>query len=254
MKLQGKVAVVSGGGSGIGEGICLRLAEEGASIVVADIDGARAETVAQDLASNGSVAMPFAVDVSLYEQVLALVESTERRFGRLDILVTSAGISRAGPIEQLSIDWWQRVIDVNLNGLFYCCHAAARVMMRQKSGKIINIGSLAGLIGIPNNSPYVASKHGVIGLTKALAIDLGPYNINVNCICPQTTLTPQSVQHRSEEFFTAEAHRTPLDRLPSPEDHAAVALFLASSESDYLTGVVVPVDGGRIAALRTHDD
>ena len=254
MKLEGKVAVISGGGSGIGEGVCRRFAEEGASIVVADIDPAKAETVAQQLVSNGTQAVPFTVDVSSYDQVLALVESTEKRFGRLDILVTSAGISRVGPIEELSVDWWRRVIDVNLNGLFYCCHAAAMVMMRQKSGKIINIGSLAGLIAIPNNAPYVASKHGVIGLTKALAIDLGPYNINVNCICPQTTLTPQALQHRSEEFFAAESHRTPLGRLPAPEDHANVALFLASSESDYLTGVVLPVDGGRIVALRAHDD
>ena len=254
MKLEGKVAVISGGGSGIGEGVCRRFAEEGASVVVADIDPAKANAVAQQLVSNGKQAVPFTVDVSSYDQVLALVESTEKRFGRLDILVTSAGISRVGPIEQLSVDWWQRVIDVNLNGLFYCCHAAAKVMMRQKSGKIINMGSLAGLIAIPNNAPYVASKHGVIGLTKALAIDLGPYNINVNCICPQTTLTPQALAHRSEEFFAAESHRTPLGRLPAPEDHANVALFLASSESDYLTGVVLPVDGGRIVALRAHDD
>ena len=254
MKLQGKVAVVSGGASGIGEGICRRFAQEGASVIVADIDGAKAEAVAQELASNGGESMSFAVDVCLYDQVLALVESTERRFGRLDVLVTAAGISKVRPIEQLSIDWWQAVINVNLNGLFYCCHAAAGVMMRQKSGKIVNIGSLAGLTAIPNNSPYVASKHGVVGLTKALAIDLGSYNINVNCMCPQTTLTPQALQHRSAEFFAAEAHRTPLGRLPTPEDHSAVALFLASCESDYLTGMVVPVDGGRIVALRAHDD
>lgn len=126
--------------------------------------------------------------------------------------------------------------------------------MQQKTGKIINIGSLAGLIGIPNQCPYVASKHGVIGLTKALAIDLGPYNINVNCICPATTLTPMGLQARSREFIEAESHRTPLDRMAIPEDHARAALFLASPESDFLTGVILPVDGGRIAALRAHDD
>ena len=254
MELERKVAIISGGGSGIGEGICRRFAEEGASVVVADIDAAKAEAVAQQLVSTGGEAVPFTVDVSLYDQVLALVEFTEKRFGKLDILVTSAGISKFGPPEQLSIDWWRKVIDVNLNGLFYCCHAAAKVMMKQKSGKIINIASLAGLIAIPNNAPYVASKHGVVGLTKALAIDLGAYNINVNCICPQTTLTPLASETRSKDFFSAESYRTPLDRLPVPDDHAKTALFLASSESDYLTGVILPVDGGRVIALRAHDD
>ena len=154
---------------------------------MADIDAAKAEAVAQQLVSTGGDAVPFTVDVSLYDQVDALVEFTEKRFGRLDIL----------------------------NGLFYCCHAAPRVMMKQKSSKTSTSLHWPGLIAIPNNAPYVASKHGVVGLTKTLAIDLGAYNINVNCICPQTTLTPLASETRSRDFFSAESHRTPLDRLAS---------------------------------------
>ncbi len=254
MQLEGKTAVVTGGASGIGEAIGLKFAEEGAAVVVADLDAAKAEETARRLQSRGRPSMAFALDVSDAGQVQALAEATRERFGRIDILVNSAGISRFGPIEEISLDWWRRVIDVNLHGLFYCCHAAAKMMMQQKSGKIINISSLAGLIGIPNQCPYVASKHGVIGLTKALAIDLGPYNIHVNCICPATTLTPMGLQTRSKEFIEAESRRTPLDRMAVPEDHARTALFLASSQSDFLTGVILPVDGGRIAALRAHDE
>ena len=249
MKLQGKVAVVSGGASGIGEGICRRFAQEGASVIVADIDGAKAEAVAQEIASNGGESMSFAVDVCLYDQVLTLVESTERRFGRLDVLVTAAGISKVKPIEQLSIDWWQAVINVNLNGLFYCCHAAAGVMMRQKSGKIVNIGSLAGLIAIPNNSPYVASKHGVVGLTKALAIDLGSYNINVNCIAPGFILSSRAVAQgrNTEETRSRLLADIPLGRLGMPEDCARVVEFLTTDLSDYVTGQCIPICGGYVA-------
>ena len=254
MILKNKVAIVTGGGAGIGEEICQRYAREGASVVVADIDNQKAEAVAQSLTSMDNQHLAFSVDVSKHDQVCDLARNVEDRFGKIDILVNSAGISKFGPISNLSIEFWHQVVDVNLNGLFYCCLETAKVMMKKKSGKIINISSLAGLIGIPNQSPYVASKHGVVGLTKALAADLGPYKINVNCICPATTMTSMGLATRSPEFFEAESHKTPLDRMATPEDHAKVATFLASDESEFLTGVILPVDGGRIAALRAHDD
>ena len=253
MRLSDKVAIVTGGGSGIGAEISRAFAREGALVVVADLDGEKAVALAAELTQAGHPAIGKACDVSNHNDVQDLTDSVARRFGRIDILVTSAGISKFGPIEDLSVEWWDKVVGVNLNGLFYCCHSVAQIMMKQRSGKIINIASLAGLTGIPNQAPYVASKHGVVGLTKALAIDLGPYAINVNCMCPATTLTPLALETRSQDFIDAEAHRTPLDRMAYPEDHARAAVFLASAESDYLTGVILPVDGGRIVAMRAHD-
>jgi len=244
VQLENKVAVVTGGASGIGEAICLRFAAEGAKVVVADVVPANAEAVAKRIQSVGREFLTYTVDVSNYDQVCHMVETTVKRFGTVDILVNCAGLSEFIPTENLPIDKWRRMIDVNLTGTFYCCLAASREMAKKKKGKIINISSMAGLAGIPNSAHYVASKHGVVGLTKALAVDFAKYGINVNCICPGTTLTPMVRGTMSPEYQEARSKRVPLGRLGQPEDQANAAVFLASSQSDYITGSILCVDGG----------
>jgi len=244
MKLTEKVAIVTGGGSGIGEAICEKFAHEGAKIVVADIDAQRAETVAGRVKTFGQNALPYKLDVADYAQVADLVQKTEDEFGTIDILVNCAGYSEFIPTEQLPLDKWRRMIDVNLSGTYYCCIATAKEMMKKNYGKIINVSSMAGIAGVPNNVHYVASKHGVVGLTRALAIDLAKYHINVNCLCPGTTVTPLNLKIMTPEYMAMRAKRVPLGRLAQPEDQANAALFLASSESDYVTGLIMYVDGG----------
>lgn len=244
MRLTDKVAIVTGGGSGIGEAICEKFAHEGAKIVVADIDAERAETVAGKVKTIGQKTLPHKVDVADYAQVAKLVQATTDEFGTIDILVNCAGYSEFIPTEELPLDKWRRMIDVNLNGTYYCCIATAKEMMKKNHGKIINVSSMAGIAGVPNNAHYVASKHGVVGLTRALAIDLAKYHINVNCLCPGTTLTPLNLKIMSPEYLAIRAKRVPLGRLAQPEDQANATLFLASSESDYVTGLIMYVDGG----------
>ncbi len=250
MRLRDKVAVVVGGASGIGEAISLKFAREGARVAVADINSGSAEVVRGKVESIGRQALALATDVRDYEQVSKMADAVVEKFSRIDVLVNSAGISEFGPIEQITVDAWKRIIDVNLTGVFYCCLAVGRKMMGQKNGKIINISSLAGIIGVPGNPHYVASKHGVVGLTRALAVDFAPYNINVNCICPSTTLTPMSAKSLTPEFMKSQIERVPLGRLADPDDQANAALFLASNESDYITGLIMNVDGGLYASLR----
>jgi len=250
VRLRDKVAVVVGGASGIGEAISLKFAEEGANVAVVDVNSPLAEVVRGKAKAMGRDALAVATDIRDYEQVTKMTETVIGKFGKIDVLVNSAGISEFGSIEQITIDSWKRIIDVNLTGLFYCCLTVGRKMMEKKKGKIINISSLAGIIGVPGNPHYVASKHGVVGLTKALAVDLAGYNINVNCICPSTTLTPMLEKSVSAEFMKSQIERIPLSRLAKPEDQANAALFLASDESDYITGLIMNVDGGLFASLR----
>lgn len=244
MRLSERVAVVTGGGSGIGEAICEKFAHEGARIVVADMVAQGANAVAGKVRAIGQRALPYTVNVADYDQVAKLVEATVNEFGRIDILVNCAGYSEFVPTEELPLDSWRRMIDVNLNGTYYCCIATAKEMIRKNYGKIINVSSMAGIVGVPNNAHYVASKHGVVGLTRALAIDFAKYHINVNCLCPGTTVTPLNFKIMTPEYMASRAKRVPLGRLAQPEDQANAALFLASSESDYVTGLIMYVDGG----------
>jgi NAD(P)-dependent dehydrogenase (short-subunit alcohol dehydrogenase family) len=250
--LDGQVAIITGAGSGIGEAIANLFATEGALVVVVDVDANAASSVAERLAGRVE-AESVALDVTDCEAVQEMVRRVNSTFGRIDILVNNAGYSRFSPIEELEVEQWLRTIDVNLNGAFYCSLAVAQTMMKRRQGKIVNVASLAGLTGIPDQCAYVAAKHGLVGLTRALAIDLGPYGVNVNCICPATTLTPLALETRSQEFLETEPRHHPLGRLATPEDQARAALFLASPDADYLTGVIMPVDGGRLIAMRTRE-
>jgi 2-hydroxycyclohexanecarboxyl-CoA dehydrogenase len=253
MRLEGKVAIVTGGGSGIGAEIVRVFAEEGASVAIWDASRGAAENIAAEVSTGRYKATPVELDITDYERVLECVEALERTTNGIDVLVNCAGYSKFGPVEALEIPQWHRTLEVNLTGTFYCCAAVMPGMMKRRTGKIVNVASLAGITGIPDQCAYVAAKHGVVGLTKALATDLGRYQINVNCICPATTLTPMAVETRSAEFLEKEPLHHPLGRLASPRDQAMAVTFLASEEADYLTGVILPVDGGRSVALRTRE-
>ncbi|HYB07495.1 MAG TPA: SDR family NAD(P)-dependent oxidoreductase [Nitrososphaerales archaeon] len=247
MQLENKVAIVTGGASGIGEAICLRFAAEGAKVVVADMEPKNAEAVAKKIQLIDREVLTYTVEVSNYDQVCHMVEATAKRFGTVDILVNCAGISEFVRTEDLPIDKWLKMIDVNLTGTFYCCLSAGREMAKKGKGKIVNISSAAGLAAIPNSVHYVSSKHGVVGLTKAFAVDFAKYGINVNCICPGTTLTPMVRNTMTAQYVAARSKRVPLGRLGQPEDQANAALFLVSPQSDYITGLIMYVDGGMYA-------
>jgi NAD(P)-dependent dehydrogenase (short-subunit alcohol dehydrogenase family) len=225
------VALVTGAGSGIGREIAERFAREGARVTGFDRAG--------DVAIHGDVRSP--VDV---ERAVARIVASE---GRIDVLVNSAGVREIGDVYTMSTDEWDNVIGVNLSGTFYCCQAAAR-RMREGGGAIVNISSVGGLIGLASRPAYTASKHGVVGLTKSLARDLGPAGIRVNAICPGLIRTPLTEQYFAAEEFE-EGLRTvvPQGRVGIAADVADAALYLASDQSAYVNGIALTVDGGWLA-------
>jgi 3-oxoacyl-[acyl-carrier protein] reductase len=236
-----------GGASGMGETIGLTFAREGANVVIGDLDLKKANAVADKVRSTGCEALAIKVDITDEKQVAGLVKRAVERFGTIEILVNCVGIAEYAPAEEITSDKWIRMMNVNLNGMFYCCREIGREMIKRKRGKIINISSTAGLAGVPYMAHYVASKYGVVGLTKALAVEWGKHNVNVNCICPGATLTPMILSATTPKYRAERIERIPLGRLAQPEDQATAALFLASSESDYITGAVLCVDGGIFA-------
>jgi len=248
MELEGKVALVTGGGQGIGKAIVLALAKKGASVVIADIDLESADKVA-DEAGKFSKAVAKKADVSSETDVKRLVKETLEEFGRIDILVNNAGIDLKLPTEEVTVEQWQRVMDINLKGAFLCAQAVGKEMIKNRSGKIINIASVAGHSPVPRMAAYNASKAGVLLLTKTLAVEWAQYNINVNSISPGVTETSLLSRLRMEnpEAIKAREKRIPLGRVAQPEDIAQVAIFLASSASDNITGEDIKSDGGMLA-------
>lgn len=249
MKLEGKNALVTGGGQGIGRAIALSLAAEGADVAVNDIDIEIASRVADEIKAAGRHALAIKADVSNRSEVNNMVATALRGLGRIDILVNNAGISIMGATEELSEEVWDKIIGINLKGSFLCSQAVGREMIRQGHGKIVNIASLAGHAGIPKLLAYCASKGGVVLLTKALAVEWAKYNIKVNAVSPGLTRTPL-VEKMSREFpevFASREKRVPLHRAAVPEDIAKAVLFFACPESDYITGQILAVDGGMIA-------
>ena len=250
--LASKVALVTGGASGIGAAICAEFAAQGAGIVIADVDSAKAEQVVQQLTAAGTDAVAVSADVTQFDQAQAAAASALDRFGTIDVLVNCAGWNQFRPVEDYTLDYWQKIRAINLDGQWNFCTAVMPTMMRQRSGKIVNISSAAGYLGVPNAAPYSTSKLGVIGLTRALAVDLGPHNINVNCICPAAIETPLLRQATNSNFVTGITERMPLARLGKPTDISKAVMFLAGPDSDWITGVVLPVDGGLTCCLRAH--
>ncbi|MDI7258969.1 MAG: 3-oxoacyl-ACP reductase family protein [Thermodesulfobacteriota bacterium] len=244
MELKDLVAIVTGAGKGIGKAIAEKFFIEGAWIAILDIDLPLAKSVAASLDSSGQKTMAIKVDIANEIEVTNAVSEVISKFNRIDILVNNAGISRHKPIEEMTLEIFESVMKVNLTGTFLCCRAVTPIMKRQRRGKIINIASLGGRTGRPGvGVNYAASKAGVIGLTQTLARELGPAGIYVNAIAPGPILTEQTRQYSPEVFATWNVGRAiPKDGLP--EDVADVAIFLASSRSDWVTGVTVDLNGG----------
>lgn len=248
MELQGKVALVTGAGragKGIGRSICIALAKEGANIAVADFVTEAADLVAEECRALGVEALSLQVDVSSTADTERMVEAVVDKFGKIDILVNNAGITRDQLLLRMSEAEWDAVLDTNLKGTFNCTKAVAKHMLRARSGKIVNMASVMGLIGNPGQANYSASKAGVIGLTKTTAKELGSRGITVNAIAPgfiETVMTEELSQQVRENI----SRRIPLVRLGTPEDVANATIFLCSEASGYITGQVINVDGGMV--------
>jgi len=243
-KLKDKVAVVTGGAQGIGRAICERLADEGAKVMIADVQEEVAKKTAEEIAAAKGVETSFMkVDVSSPAETEDMIKKTVEKFGKIDILINNAGITRDNLLIRMSEDEWDKVIDINLKSVFNCSKCAAKVMMKQRSGRIVNIASVVGLMGNAGQANYSASKGGVIALTKTLARELASRNINVNAIAPgfiKTAMTdklPDDAKKKLTDLI-------PLSRLGEPRDVANATLFLCSEESSYITGEVISVNGG----------
>ena len=249
--LKDKVALVTGARRGIGQGIALALAEAGAKVVVTDIDEKECQEVVKEIEKLGSQGLAKKVDVTNKKEIEEAVQETVKKFGKLDILVNNAGICPFKPFLELTEEDWDKVLDINLKGYFLCAQAAAREMVRQKWGRIINIASVAmGQIGIgfPNIVHYVASKGGVAGMTEALAVELAPLGINVNAISPGVIETKMAEPVISDPAAKEGIlKRVPKGRVGQPKDIASAVVYLASEEADYVTGAVLVVDGGWLA-------
>jgi len=251
MRLDNKIAIVTGGAHGIGKSLAMGFAKEGAKVVVSDIDLVAANSLAETLANEGKEALAIKIDVSSLEDTEEMARKTIEHFGRIDILVNNAAVymrvkaSRV-PVWELNPDEWNQVIAVNLTGVFLCSRSVLPHMIKQRVGKIINIGAAHALAGVANFSHYVASKGGVISLTKAVARECGDYNINVNCIVPGSVLSEESVDEAVLEFRKQEVPFRAIKRMEYPDDLVGTAIFLASSDSDFITGQSIVVDGGRI--------
>ena len=245
MLLQGKIAIVTGAGRGIGRAIALGLAQQGANIAVADVNPENARESVAVIEHIGRKAVAVAVDVADEEQIAAMVQQCVKIFGKVDILVNNAGIVSTGALTALTSTEWDKVMQINLKSVFLCCREIFPIMTAQRSGKIINIASVAGKRGggLLGTSCYAASKGGVIAFTKSVAREGGQYGINVNAICPSYTETEMTSSLTPEQRKTI-VGMTPLGRPGRPEDIAGAVCFLASSQADFITGEIINVDGG----------
>jgi 3-oxoacyl-[acyl-carrier protein] reductase len=246
-KLQDKVAIVTGGSRGIGKAIAVRLAAEGAKVAVTATTQASADKTAEEIRQNGGQAIGFAANVVDVKQVEALIKGTVEHFGALHILVNNAGITRDNLVMRMSDEDWNDVITTNLTGTFNCIRAASKIMMKQRSGKMINITSVVALMGNKGQANYSAAKAGIIGLTKSVARELASRNVQINAIAPGFVMTDMTAG-LPEAAKAAMLQSVPLERIGTAEDVAGVVAFLASSEADYITGQVLNVDGGMVMA------
>ncbi len=245
-ELKGKVALITGSGRGIGRSIALELANMGADLVLNDIEASDSiDATGEEFSKMGFKAVVIKGDVRSSEQVEKIFAKAMESYGRLDILVNNAGITRDTLMIRMSDKDWEDVLDINLKGAFYCTRAAAKIMIRQKSGKIINVASIAGVMGNAGQTNYSASKAGLIGLTKSTARELSSRGINCNAVAPgfiQSKMTDVLPEKVRENYLNS----IPLNRFGTPEDVAGVVGFLASNASNYITGQVIHIDGGLV--------
>ncbi len=243
MRLLNKVAIITGGGRGIGEATAKKFVQEGAKVVIADINGEDIDRTVNELISMGGEAMGIVVDVTNSESVNNMVNSTVEKYGKLDILVNNAGITMDATLLKMTEDQWDKVIDVNLKGVYICGQAAAKVMVEQGSGVILNASSVVGIYGNFGQTNYAATKWGVIGMTKTWAKELGKKGIRSNAVAPGFISTPM-VKKMPENVIEMMKGKAPLGRLGEPEDIANAYAFLASDEAKFITGAVLEVTGG----------
>lgn len=247
MRLKDKVAIITGAGRGIGRAIALAFAGEGADIVIAEIDFQSAKRVGKEIESIGRKSLAVKTDVSFSKDVNQMVGQTIDEFGKIDILINNSAIYPMGPFLEETEEEIDRVFAVNLKGAFLCTQAVAKQMVRQKKGKIISISSGQGRIGVALQAHYSATKGGIISATRAWAAELSPLGIHVNAICPGITLTENVKDLIPRDMKEAVKEQTPMRRLGVAEDYVGITIFLASSESDFITGQIISVDGGLIS-------
>lgn len=246
--LEGRVAIVTGARRGMGRTHCFALADAGAKVIVSDINNSESELVVDEIRERGGEACAIECDISKKEEVDNLIKKTKEIYERIDILVNNAGVVDFKNFFDIQEEDWDRILNINLKGYFFCSQAVAEVMKEGGGGSIVNIGSIAmgqNGVGFPNTVPYVSSKGGIAGMTEAMAVDLATYNIRVNLIAPGVIETPMiDIIKENEEATKQIISRLPLKRLGKPEEVSTVVLFLASDASSYMTGSVINVDGG----------
>jgi len=248
VNLKGKVAIITGARRGMGKSHALTLARAGAKVVVADISQDECQKVVEEIKKEGGEAWAVKCDVSKKTEIDEMVKKTVEKFGRLDILVNNAGICQFKPFLELTEEEWDRTLDINLKGYFLCAQAAAKEMVKQKSGVIVNIASVAmGQVGVgfPTLAHYSASKGGIVAMTETIALELAPLNIRVNAVAPGAIDTPMvSSTNQDPKVQEATLARIPMHRMGKPEEVSNLVLFLASDDSSYMTGSTVVIDGG----------
>jgi NAD(P)-dependent dehydrogenase (short-subunit alcohol dehydrogenase family) len=247
--LDGKVAIVTGAGSGIGRAIATLFAEEGARVAVVDVSESDGKETVELLRKRGGDAIFIQGDISNSAIVKRIVETTVKKYERVDILCNNAGVESMGSILEITEENWDKVMSINLKGVFLCSKHSVPKMVENGGGVIINIASVLGLIGSKGEAAYCASKGGIISLTRAMALDFAPHNIRVNCICPGSVLTPTFKRVMTslgdyEAAFQRNLDKIPLKRIAEPAEIAYAALYLASEKASYITGSVLVIDGG----------
>lgn len=247
MRVKDKVIIVTGAGQGLGAAYARKLAEEGARVIVADVNEEKGRSVAEEITGKGHEALAIMTDVSWEESTRDLARSVMEKYGRVDVLINNAGIVstiKLKATEEITVEEWDQLMGVNLRGVFLCCKAVIPYMKAQKRGKIINISSSTVFKGKPHYIHYVTSKAGIIGFTRALAKELGEYNIRVNCVAPGYLKTEISRETTSIERQKAILNNQCVKRFGEPADILGLILYLASEESDFMSGQTLNIDGG----------